>query len=1087
MSELALQRIQENKEKYIKGEDASYLDLGNCNIKYLPEEIGDCIWLEKLILSNTWVDIWTLEECSSCNEGEANFILSIPNSMSNLINLKFLYISGELFNQFPIQNFSPIENLYQLEVLNISSTRLDSLTSIKSILGLLSLDISNTLINNISLLNDLIFLQRFNCSFNTNINDLSPIKKLTNIDFLSCSFTSIYDLTPIVNLTKLEILFCSDTLIEDLSPIDYLSEIVAIDVSNTNIEDLSIVNWSKKKYLSEIVLYNTKIYSLKPLFNFLSTHEIGWELWEGKIRIGNCPLTDPPLEIAKQGNEAILRYWEEQDRLAALGIEEVVPLMEAKVLLVGQGESGKTSLRKKLVDMHSEMPAPDKTTIGIEITPLVLPTTTGRDLTLHLWDFGGQNIQQFAHQFFLTDEAVYVLLSNDREQNPNFQYWLSIIELLGKNSKVLIVQNEKNGHCEELKTAASIRARFANVVAPFHQFDISKSAGAHNDRYEALKRAIVEQALALPITQEKRVASMVAIRKRLEALAQHGFESSVGLQNPPNLAHTQPPILSWDEYWAVCQGDSTKGELGIESEALANDWLAVFAKIGVCLHYPDDIYLRNKIFLHPQWIIDALFMLLYAEKIVKKNGHFTEEDVQDIWTQPHYKNMHRDLLRLIERFELAYSIPNTTPQAWILPQRLPAAQDFNWQPAQKTVIVYQYAFMPRGIITRIICRLHRKIKNDAVWNDALVVAYQGEEAFIREVYGENRIVIEATTTKNTELLNLVINQIDEIHADLRNSNLNLNVEKLVPCNCEKCLKSKEPHRFDYDLLFRLLAKPKEEVTCIKSLEDVSIWKLLQGTGLNYQQRFTPHTTTKVMKKVFISYSKEDAAYLKDLKSILKPIAREGKISAWDDTQLHPGEEWDSKIMAELETADIILMLVSRYMLATDYIYEKEMKKAIERAEKGEAVFVPIMIRDCDWNDSPFAKFNILPSKAKPVSDYADQEKAWTEISKRLKSLLDPATPSSSPTSSSLKRNDQGLGLTPDQAAGAPKDTSGLGLSSDDLRNQLEAKLAAQPGNHLLIMLSGRLNDVERQMALGILDGADYQRERNRIRAALLQA
>ena len=157
------------------------------------------------------------------------------------------------------------------------------------------------------------------------------------------------------------------------------------------------------------------------------------------LYIGNSPIVNPPEAIVEEGIEAIQRYFKEVERT------HLKPVNEARLLLVGEGESGKTTLKEKLHNPHAAMPEPDATTIGIDVSYLDCQNAADEPFTVHVWDFGGQNIQKYAHQFFLSDSVVYAVLSNARKQNPNFTYWLNIIELLGKNSPFVIVQNEKDG------------------------------------------------------------------------------------------------------------------------------------------------------------------------------------------------------------------------------------------------------------------------------------------------------------------------------------------------------------------------------------------------------------------------------------------------------------------------------------------------------------------------------------------------------------------------------------------------------------------------------------------------------------------
>lgn len=141
------------------------------------------------------------------------------------------------------------------------------------------------------------------------------------------------------------------------------------------------------------------------------------------------------------------------------------------------------------------------------------------------------------------------------------------------------------------------------------------------------------------------------------------------------------------------------------------------------------------------------------------------------------------------------------------------------------------------------------------------------------------------------------------------------------------------------------------------------------------------------KKAFFSYSKHDRAYLDAFLRHLSPLKRNDKIQPWDDSQIKGGEEWDERIKAQLETADIIFFLLTANALATDYIYEVEMKRAMERHAEGAAIVVPIVVQPCDWTETPLAKLNGLPTKGKPITEHNSEDQAWYETVQRIKEIL----------------------------------------------------------------------------------------------------
>lgn len=175
------------------------------------------------------------------------------------------------------------------------------------------------------------------------------------------------------------------------------------------------------------------------------------------------------------------------------------------------------------------------------------------------------------------------------------------------------------------------------------------------------------------------------------------------------------------------------------------------------------------------------------------------------------------------------------------------------------------------------------------------------------------------------------------------------------------------------------------------------------------------------QKIFISYSKADRAYLDAARSHLRPLERQGAIALWDDTQLLPGEAWDAAIRRELAAADLILFLVSADLMATDYIWDIEMKEALRRAEAGQVAVVPVIIRPCVWDDAPFAQYTALPTKGKPIATWGNPDEAWAEVTGRIRSFVQGAKGRPSPP---------------------PPATAGAGTQINDSRNVVMGGITA---------------------------------------------
>jgi len=126
------------------------------------------------------------------------------------------------------------------------------------------------------------------------------------------------------------------------------------------------------------------------------------------------------------------------------------------------------------------------------------------------------------------------------------------------------------------------------------------------------------------------------------------------------------------------------------------------------------------------------------------------------------------------------------------------------------------------------------------------------------------------------------------------------------------------------------------------------------------------------------------------------MRNDGLIEEWCDRKIAPGQEWENEIDKNLESATVILLLISSDFLGSKYCYALEMQKAMELHESGKAVVVPIIIRSCDWARAPFAKLQALPTDAKPVRKWGDEDDAWLDVAKGLRKVIDSFSPTMLP-------------------------------------------------------------------------------------------
>ncbi|MFI4852953.1 MAG: toll/interleukin-1 receptor domain-containing protein [Gimesia chilikensis] len=140
-------------------------------------------------------------------------------------------------------------------------------------------------------------------------------------------------------------------------------------------------------------------------------------------------------------------------------------------------------------------------------------------------------------------------------------------------------------------------------------------------------------------------------------------------------------------------------------------------------------------------------------------------------------------------------------------------------------------------------------------------------------------------------------------------------------------------------------------------------------------------------EVFFSYSHRDEGLRNELEVHLSTLKRQGLISTWHDRCIISGDEFEGKIDQHLNSADIILLLVSPYFIDSNYCYDIEMSRALERHESGEARVIPIILQSCDWINTPLSKLLALPRDGKPVSKYTDHHDAFHEITLGIRDAI----------------------------------------------------------------------------------------------------
>ncbi|MEA5581965.1 GUN4 domain-containing protein [Nodularia harveyana UHCC-0300] len=226
---------------------------------------------------------------------------------------------------------------------------------------------------------------------------------------------------------------------------------------------------------------------------------------------------------------------------------------------------------------------------------------------------------------------------------------------------------------------------------------------------------------------------------------------------------------------------------------------------------------------------------------------------------------------------------------------------------------------------------------------------------------------------------------------------------------------------------------------------------------------------EVSLKLFFSYSHKDESLRDELAKHLTILERQGVISGWYDRKILPGQEWDYQINDNLKTADIILLLVSSDFLFSNYCWDVEVKKAIERHDAREACVIPVILRSVDWTGAPFAKLGALPKNAEPVVSrhWHSQDEAFTDVAKGIRTAVEQ-----------LKREREEIQLEADEAYRLQREKE----EEDRLKRQQEADRRRREQEQAKQKEVDRRRREQETDDLSSDKGVDYRRLRDLLKA-----
>ena len=804
-------------------------------------------------------------------------LTEIPEELLHMEWLETLSLQGNEIEE--IKNF---DNLKNLKYLNLNQNRIKRIKNIGHLEALVSLEV---MINQ--------------------IKEVEGLDLLSNLKHLRLDFNFIESIKGIENIKSLEVLSLNSNKIKDWDSLQKIVEMPNLKTLLTHniISDYSIIPYEHFSYDDNI----NSLDSLKGYFDAI-----------------------------KQG----AKY-----------------LNEVMLILTGNSTAGKTSLRWLLTENNLPPIDYDYSTHGVETTAwipneLVLKLIDNnsinlKDIRFYICDFGGQEYFHATHRLFFSQNAIYILLWEVKTNNQStnqiklkikttnsvketslqvemfpYNYWLKNIRLYAPNydtAPILMVQNkiDQQGN-SVVKYIGDSERDLYGIVETFSLSLLKANETKPNGReYKEYERFLTR---LLELVQDKELARQTYWDEIKHTISNRKSEN----------------IWSAKEFHEVLKSfDRDISNLGALSYKISlND-------IGFVFYYNDDEYLKDYVFINPDWVINSIYNILNRD-VLESNGEF---DKLHISNQIGTKDT-EVFINLMKKFQLIFE--NEEDQVYIAPQYLPklcteakalrgymAALPDNGNAS--SVSIYFPDFMPQSIIQRLIAAFGNKAEGKIYWKYGGLFLLDNKHVLIESKYLERKLIIKAKDHDNYlkwkvfQEISKIIDGDEDIWVSLDNEK---NFASLKDISQQIILNNLKAN--------------------VKSLNDglISISNYL----FLFQKQMTPKQseTDKKPINIFISYAHTDKDYFQVFVNEFQEQlnnSREYTFNSFDDRQIELGEDWNERLMNEVNRCDVGILLLSASFINSKYITEQELKVMLEKLEQEKGFIIcPIYFRAFQFSE-----------------------------------------------------------------------------------------------------------------------------------------
>ncbi len=655
-------------------------------------------------------------------------------SLSTLNELSTLQVLDLGENFFP--DIKALESLRYIEVLHLNANELTTWpASLKYLDALVDLDLSQNELTSIPA--EIRYLKNLT-SLKLSTNKLSNLPgemdQLCNLKELFLRQNRISVFPPVLSSMKhLRLLDLNTNQLTMLpATISELANLQKLDLSKNQLSTLP-PEMSNLKQLRLLDCAENRLVSVHRTIFTLNLRVFSKDYFYDWGRKGFClynnPLESPPIEIVHRGARAVREYFQQLDVERRLN-------NEVKVLLVGDGGAGKTSLIKQLIGEPFQ--ASESATHGISIRDWTIKSQD-REVLVHFWDFGGQEIMHATHQFFLSKRSLYILVIDGRK-DEKVEYWLKHIESFGGQSPILVVLNK----IDETPSFDVNRRFLLNKYPSIKGFFPVSCASGKGIREFSL--SLSKEIATIEILGTMWPESWFTVKTRLEQLKAN--------------------YLSYRKFDEICSRE------GIH-ERFSQDTLVDFLHdLGVVLHF-HDYELENLHVIEPRWVTHAVYRIINSAVLAKSRGILPVKELSSllkIGAEDGYKyraDTHRYIIALMKKFELCYEIAN---DELFVPDLMDVQEpDFDFDYNSSLRFVIEYDFLPRSIMPRFIVKMHSDIYRNLRWRTGVMLSNEAFDAIalVRADNESRKIFIYVTGAQRKDYLTVILYMFRDINYNFK--------------------------------------------------------------------------------------------------------------------------------------------------------------------------------------------------------------------------------------------------------------------------------------------------------------------------------